>query len=192
MSKPEEGQIEVPEDPETDAPDHGDTPAVDAPSKEGSEQGEPTLEEQLADARDKRLRAVAELENTRRRARADVEEMRRYGSTPLLLSLLPVLDTLKRALACEETDGNSALLEGVRLTQQQLTSALASHGITPVLAEPGTPFDPALHRALLEQPTADQDPGTIVTEIEGGWMLHDRLLREAQVVVARAPDPADD
>ena len=187
MSNPEEGQIEVPEDAEPDALSPGDASPTEAG---GSGDAEPTLEEQLSDAQDKRLRAVAELENTRRRARVDAEEMRRYGSTPLLQSLLPVLDTLQRALACE-TDADSALLEGVRLTQQQLTSALMAHGITPVPASPGTPFDPAVHRALMEQPTADQEPGTIVTELEGGWMLHDRLLREAQVIVARAPDTAD-
>ena len=87
----------------------------------------------------------------------------------------------------------AAFLEGLRLIEQQWVATLTANGVLPIPAEPGSPLDPTVHRALLEQPS-DQEPGTIVAEIVRGYRLHDRLLRESQVVVAAPPatDSPDD
>ena len=117
--------------------------------------------------RDKWLRAVAEADNARKRARADLDEARRYGTSALLLELLPVLDNLQRALAAPPEGLDEQFLQGLTLIAQQWTTALAAHGVQPLPAEPGTPFDPAVHRALLEQETEEYEPGVIVSEIPG-------------------------
>jgi molecular chaperone GrpE len=163
-----------------------DAPEVKAPEPEL------TLDEQLAEMTDRWKRARADTENVRRRARLDVEEARKHGVAGLILSLLPVLDSLQRALATKPgPDGESKIeeaskmvWEGLELTEQMLLGTLSAHGITPIDASAGTPFDPTAHQALLEQPTDEQEPGTIVMELVRGYRLHDRLLREAQVTVA--------
>jgi molecular chaperone GrpE len=163
----------------------------DAPEAKAPEP-ELTLDEQLAEMTDRWKRARADTENVRRRARLDVEEARKHGVAGLILSLLPVLDSLQRALATKPgpdgeskgEDANEKVWEGLELTEQMLLGTLSAHGITPIEASAGTPFDPTAHQALLEQPTDVQEPGTIVMELVRGYRLHDRLLREAQVTVA--------
>lgn len=152
----------------------------------------PSPDDDPAVLRDRWLRARAELENVRRRARLDVDEARRYGNTSLLLALLPVVDTLQRALDTAPDDTPAAFIEGLRLTEQQFLITLESHGVTPFAVSAGDVFDPTRHRALLEHPTDAHAPGTVVHELVRGYMIHDRLLREAQVAVAKAPAPPSD
>jgi len=159
---------------------------------ETQDEPEPDPAQQITELEGKWLRARADLDNARRRARLDIEEVQTYGGMLLLQSLLPVLDALQRALASAPEDADDPILEGLRLTEQQFVGALASHGVTPVGAEPGSPCDPTIHRVLLEQPSDTHAPGQIVTEIVRGYTLHDRLLRESQVAVASRPAPADD
>ena len=146
------------------------------------------LEAELNEAKDRWLRARAELENVRRRARLDVEEAREYGTGDVLLQMLPVLDALQRGIAALPEGDEDPVLEGLRLTEQQFTSTLERLGVVAVAAELGTPMDPECHRALVEQPTDEHPPGTIVAEISRGYRLRDRLLREAEVVVAKATE----
>ena len=156
------------------------------------QQAEPADPEQLlADMEDRWLRAKAENENTRRRARRDVEEARKFGASAMLNELLPALDALQRALASSSADEGGALREGLVLTEEQFTSALRRLGVKAIEIEPGQPLDPSLHRALLEQPSDTYEPGSIVAEITRGYVLHGRLLREAEVSVARRPDDSD-
>lgn len=167
------------------------TPADGTPSD--ATPGEPPeterdLEAELTEAKDRWLRARAELENVRRRARLDVEEAREYGTGDVLLQMLPVLDALQRGIAALPEGDEDPVIEGLRLTEQQFTSTLERLGVIAVAAELGTPMDPECHRALLEQPTDEHPPGTIVAEISRGYRLRDRLLREAEVVVARAAE----
>jgi molecular chaperone GrpE len=131
---------------------------------------------------------VAEGKNIRKRAQADVAEARTYGGMAIINSLLPILDNLQRALTTPPEGLDEAFLEGLRLIEQQWVDVLTAHGVTAIPAEPGSTLDPTVHRALLEQPS-DQEPGTIVAEIVRGYRLHDRLLRESQVVVAAPPAP---
>jgi len=160
------------------APESGGAPAMAPP---------PTPEQQVAELQDKWLRARAELENVRRAARQDVDQARRYGAAPALLALVAVLDNLQRALQQAPPGTDEDFLRGLRLTEQQFLTALENNGVTPVPAAPGQPFDPNLHRALLSQPSREVPPGAILHVALPGYKLHDRLLREAQVVVAGEP-----
>jgi len=163
-------------------------PAEDDADTTGAEgSSEPSLEEQLAQAEDRMLRARAEADNARRRARLDVEEARRYGATPLLRQLLGVLDNLQRAVDNPPEGLDTGFLDGLRMIEQQLLATLADHGVTPIDVQPGDALDPNRHQALVEQPTPEHEPGTVVSELVRGFMIHDRLLREAQVAVAKPP-----
>ncbi|MFT7464371.1 MAG: molecular chaperone GrpE [Pseudohongiellaceae bacterium] len=167
----------------------GTTAGQDAAGNKDAEQAdaEPDLAQQVLDLEAKWLRSRADLDNTRRRARLDVEEARAFSGTSLLQSLLPVLDALQRALATSTADDSDPVLEGLRLTEQQFEAVLAANGVKPVAAALGSTCDPAIHRVLIEQPSEDFEPGQIVSEVMKGYTLNDRLLREAQVVVAAKP-----
>jgi molecular chaperone GrpE len=151
-------------------------------------------EAKLRDAEDRHLRDRAELENFKRRMQRERAEALRYASEGLIRELLPVVDNLTRAVraaAESRTNGDGsaateALATGVELVQRQLLEALGRHGVTPIEAQ-GKPFDPALHEAVLQVETDAVPPGTIVDELAPGYRLHDRLLRAAQVSVAKAP-----
>ncbi len=147
-------------------------------------------EAEIADLNDKLLRALAETENLRRRGRKEREETAKFAVAGLARDLLPVADNLGRALgALPDTpdvadDALGAFVEGVRLTERELATALERHGIEKV--DPmGEKFDPNLHEAMFEIPTADTEPGTVVQVLEIGYVLNERLLRAAKVGVAR-------
>jgi molecular chaperone GrpE len=133
------------------------------------------------------LRERAELENFRKRTQRDKEEFRIFTRKELLLEVLPVLDNLERALehAGQGQEGQG-LLAGVNMTVLQFRKVIEDFGARPMVTL-GTPFDPSLHQAMAQQETADQPPGTVLSEYQKGYLLHDRLLRPALVVVAKAP-----
>lgn len=144
----------------------------------------PSIEQQLAEAQERLLRTQAELENYRKRARREYEEAQRYREIDLLRDLLPVLDNVLRAIEASETTSDvESLRSGFRMTAQQIEKILESHGCTTVATD-GTPFDPTVHDAILQQPTATAAPGTIVGTASRGYKLHDRVVRPAQVIVA--------
>ncbi len=148
------------------------------------EQEAAALRAELERAQDRALRMQAELENFRRRARRELEDERRYASLPLIRDLLPVMDNLQRAIeAAQKSDGSSGLLEGVQLMSQQLESVLAAHDCRRIEAL-HQPFDPNLHDAILQQPSAEYPPGTVILVTQVGYQLHDRVVRPAQVIVA--------
>ncbi len=166
-----------------------DAPAASAQGGEASAPAAAPDPGQLsAEFKDKWLRALAEAENVRRSARQDLDAARRYGSSSLLVGLLGALDDLQRALAAPPEGIDPAFLDGLKLVEQRFMTALATAGVSRVPAAPGQAPDPMAHLALLEQPSDQVPPGTILTVVLPGYRLHDRLLREAQVVVARAPD----
>jgi len=174
--------------------------AHDEAREDGTDGGEPAADparfasqqladasQQLAEMQDKWLRARADVENVRRTLRQDVDSARRYGAAPALTGLLEVLDNLQRALASPPPGLDPTFLHGLQLIEQQFLGVLSGHGVTTVPAARGQPLDPNLHRALMEQPSDEVAPGTILQVAAPGYRLHDRLLREAQVIVARAP-----
>ncbi len=141
------------------------------------------------DLRDKFMRALADAENSRKRADRDRREAEQYGSTRLARDLLPVFDNLKRALnaVSEEQRANSAaLIEGVELTLRELITVMTRHGMTPIAPEIGEMFDPQQHQAMFEAPLPGTKAGQIIQMMTEGFLLHDRLLRPAQVGVSSA------
>jgi len=145
--------------------------------------GRETLEK-LKEEHDRLLRAAADLENLKKRAAREREEIQRFGIERLVKDLIPVVDDLDRALAAASAD--DPLAEGVRLVRAALERALAKHGVVGFSAL-GQRFDPAVHEALMQVPSADQPPGTVVVEHARGFKLNDRLMRPAMVGVAVAP-----
>lgn len=139
--------------------------------------------ERLKDAHDRHLRAQADLENYRKRAQKEKEEVQKFGVEKLLKDLLPVLDGLDRAIAAAAAD--DPLKRGVELVRASFEQALGRHGVKAFSAL-GQPFDPARHEALLQVPTADAAPGTVVLEHARGFTLNERLARPAMVGVAVA------
>ncbi|MDO9639220.1 MAG: nucleotide exchange factor GrpE [Pseudotabrizicola sp.] len=140
--------------------------------------------------RDRFMRALADAENSRKRADRDRREAEQYGSTRLARDLLPVFDNLKRALDATTDDTRtqaSALIEGVELTLRELTQVMTKHGMTPISPAPGDAFDPQLHQAMFEAPVPGTKAGQIIQVMTEGFMLHDRLLRPAQVGVSSTP-----
>lgn len=149
-----------------------------------------TLEAERDEMRDKFMRALADAENTRKRADRDRKEAENYGSSRMSRDLLPVYDNLRRALqSAEEADqaANAALLEGVELTMRELISVFKKHGIDPIVPQVGDKFDPNLHQAMFEAPVPGTKSGHIIQVSTEGFMLHDRLLRPAQVGVSSMP-----
>jgi len=137
--------------------------------------------------REQMLRLAAELENVRKRAARDVENARKYGFERLAQALLPVRDSLEAALAHGAEADAQTLLEGKQATLRLLDAALAQVGVAELDPE-GEPFDPAQHEAMTMQPSATAEPNTVLTVVQKGYTINDRLLRPARVVVARAPD----
>jgi molecular chaperone GrpE len=142
---------------------------------------------ELSEARDKMLRAQAELDNYRKRARRELEDERRYSEIDLIRDLLPVLDNISRAVDAAEKKADAAsLLEGIKLVRQQLGSLLERHHCKTIDAE-GKPFDPAHHEAVMQQPAADKPENTVTMVVQTGYQLHDRVVRPAQVIVSKKP-----
>jgi len=142
---------------------------------------------ELAQLREQELRERAELENQRRRMQREVDSARRFANERLLGDLLPVLDSLKAGLDAGATDAGR-LREGMELTLKQLLKMASDHGLRAVHPL-GLAFDPERHQAMSAVPSPHSAPGTVVQVYQDGYVLNDRLLRPALVVVAAEPDP---
>ena len=139
------------------------------------------------DMRDRFMRALADAENARKRGERDRREAEQYGSTRLARDLLPVYDNLRRALDAASDQAKaeaSALTEGVDLTLRELTTVMTRHGVTPISPAVGDLFDPQQHQAMFEAALPGTKVGQIIQVVTEGFMLHDRLLRPAQVGVS--------
>ena len=147
------------------------------------------LENQLAEAKQNVLYAQAEIQNVRRRAEKEAQDARAYSTTNFARDILSVADNLERALGAIPSELRDdakfkGLVAGLEATGRELTAIFQRNGITRITAL-GETLDPNKHQAMLEVPS-DQAPGTIVQEMQGGYMIKDRLLRPAMVGVARA------
>ena len=137
--------------------------------------------------KDRFMRALADAENARKRGERDRREAEQFGSTRLARDLLPVYDNLRRALDSVTDDLRnqaSALTEGVELTLRELTNVMTKHGVKPISPAIGDQFDPQLHQAMFEAPLPGTKVGQIIQVMTEGFLLHDRLLRPAQVGVS--------
>lgn len=140
--------------------------------------------------KDRFTRALADAENARKRSDKDRREAENYGGSKLARDMLPVYDNMKRALeaATEEQRAVSGpLLEGVELTMRELLNVFKKHGIEVIAPEVGDKFDPQHHQAMFEAPVPGTKAGDIIQVAAEGFMLHDRLLRPAQVGVSSQP-----
>lgn len=145
------------------------------------------LEERVKTYQDQYLRALAEAENVRKIAERDKRAMAKFGASGIARDLLPVRDGLCRALDAvseEDRDRAAALVEGIELTLREFTNALSRNGIESVAPEPGEQFDPKFHEAIVNAPSKDVAAGKILFVEQEGFMMHDRLLRPAKVIVS--------
>lgn len=150
-----------------------------------------TVEAELADAKDKLLRALAETENVRRRAQREREDAARYGTANFARDMLTVADNLRRALESAPEEGARDdvmrnLLAGVAATEREFMAALERHGVKKVEPQPGERFDPNFHEAMFEVEGTGRPASTIVQVLQPGYVISDRLLRPAMVGVAKA------
>lgn len=150
------------------------------------------LTEELAAAKQDVLYAKADAQNVRRRADKDVADARTYAVTGFARDVLSIADNLSRAIEAipedlREDSKFKGLVAGIQATQRELDKVFTQHGITRIAAV-GLPLDPNQHQAMLEMPTSDAEPGTIVQEMQAGYMIRDRLLRPAMVAVAKKPE----
>ncbi len=140
--------------------------------------------------KDRFMRALADAENSRKRSEKDRREAEQYGGSKLARDMLPVFDNMKRAIEAvsdEQKQASAALIEGVELTMRELLNVFTKHGIEVIAPEVGDRFDPQLHQAMFEAPVPGTRAGDIIQVAAEGFMLHDRLLRPAQVGVSSTP-----
>jgi molecular chaperone GrpE len=134
-------------------------------------------------------RTRAEFENYQKRAYREAAQEKRYAHGGLALDLLPIIDNLDRAMAAAKQSGEAGpLVQGVGMVQSQFLDALKRHGILRIDAQ-DQPFDPNLHQAVMQQPS-DKPANTVLQVLEQGYMLHDRVLRPARVIVSTAASGA--
>jgi molecular chaperone GrpE len=145
------------------------------------------LEERVRQAEDRALRVAADADNFKKRMERDKQESIRYGNERLIADLLPVIDSLERALEHAPGDCHQdGLIEGVKMTLKRFHDTLARFGCAPIEAE-GKIFDPNFHEAVYREETQVHSNNMIVRELQKGYVLNDRLLRPAMVVVASSP-----
>lgn len=164
--------------------------AEEAPDEDAGNETVDALIAERDEWRDKFMRALADAENARKRSERDRREAENYGGSKLARDMLPVYDNLKRALeaATDEVRAQAGgLIEGVELTMRELTNIFQKHGITKIAPEVGDVFDPQIHEAMFEAPVPGTKAGQIIQVMAEGFMLHDRLLRPAQVGVSSTP-----
>ena len=153
--------------------------------------GEPVelaFEEQLAAANDQALRVAADLQNVRRRAEQDVEKAHKFALEKFAGDLLPVIDSLERALELSDRDNEQLkpTLEGVELTLRSMLATVNKFGVS-VIEPQGAPFDPNKHQAMSMIENPDVAPNTVIAVMQKGYELNGRVIRPAMVMVARAP-----
>ncbi|RQW46067.1 nucleotide exchange factor GrpE [Novosphingobium sp. LASN5T] len=150
------------------------------------------LREELEAAKQDILYAKAETQNLRRRMEKDIADTRAYAATGFARDILSVADNLARALESIPADLRDDekfknLVAGLEATGREIEKVFAGHGISRIAAT-GLPLDPHQHQAMMEVPSADAEPGTVLQELQAGYMIKDRLLRPAMVAVAKKPD----
>ncbi|OEY65623.1 nucleotide exchange factor GrpE [Marinobacter sp. X15-166B] len=158
----------------------------------GPENEADALRDQVQDLNDQMLRLQAEMQNVRRRAEMDVEKARKFGLERMVKELLPVADSLEKAV--ESTAGDAegdalvvSMREGIEMTLALYLGSLKKFGVEQ-LNPLGEPFDPQLHEAMSMVPAPEAEPNSVVAVVQKGYTLNDRLVRPAMVVVAKAED----
>ncbi len=142
-------------------------------------------QDELVEAKENVLRAMAEAQNTKRRAQLDVEKAHKFALEKFVESLLPVVDSLENGLKISEGT-EDPMRQGMELTLKLFLDNLARHGVTQ-LNPVGEPLDPHFHQAITMVPNPDMEPNTVMDVVQKGYVLNERVVRPAMVVVSRAP-----
>ncbi|HVU06905.1 MAG TPA: nucleotide exchange factor GrpE [Verrucomicrobiae bacterium] len=178
MNKSEAQKMETTEAPEAAAPAGELTPEQIA-----------NLQEEVAKAKDNWIRTAADFDNFKKRAARERLEAAQYANATLLQKLLPILDNFEMALSAAQNvkdEKTASLRAGITMIQQQLKGILLESGLEEIDAT-GKTFDPTLHEAISQQESADIPEGQVLQQVRKGYKLKDRLLRPANVIVAKAP-----
>lgn len=162
--------------------------AAEADQAESPEARIAALEEEVNKAKDQALRAAADAQNARRRAEQDAEKARKFALERFVKELLPVVDSLEKALESLQNDESASVhREGLEMTLKMQQSALEKFGVKQ-LEPQGEPFDPQYHEAMTMVPNPAMEPNTVMDVLQKGYTLNDRLVRPAMVVVSKGVD----
>ena len=164
---------------------HPDPNADEVTAEVSTEAEGPAMQAQMDALREQLLRMAADFDNYRKRSRREQEDARRFGNDRLLYDRLPVIDNLDRALSHSEGHADP-VIAGVRMVAKQFHDILATQGVKAFVSE-GTPFDPEKHEAVGQEESHDVPAGAVLREMQAGYVIHERLLRPARVLVATAP-----
>jgi molecular chaperone GrpE len=144
-----------------------------------------TAKQEAKETYDRFLRVSAEFENYKKRSAREMDDLRKYANQSLIVEMLAVVDNLERAL--NSSNGNSSndkcMADGVNLTLREILKVFEKFNVKPIESI-GQPFDPNFHQAMMQEETDDYPENTVITELQKGYMIHDRLLRPSMVVVA--------
>ena len=172
-------------------PEKTDQAEVDDPMKDLESQLE-TKEQQAKENYDRLLRVSAEFENYKKRTSRELEEFRKFANQSLIKEMLSVIDNLE--LAMNSTNGHKTidqgLLQGLDMTHKEILKVFEKFNVKPIEAK-GQIFDPTYHEAVMQEETDEVDENTVINELQRGYLIHDRLLRPAMVVVARPRESED-
>jgi len=148
-----------------------------------------SLEKEAKETHDRLLRVSAEFENYKKRAAREMNDFRKFANESFVKAMLPVIDNLDRAIETSNNEkyADSSMLEGVNMTLKEILKVLEQFGVKRFDAI-GNTFDPGLHQAVMQEETEEHDENSVVKELQKGYMIHERLLRPAMVVVSKKPE----
>jgi molecular chaperone GrpE len=181
-------------DGEPESQDNQAPPPLPEQPGDQSPTAEPTaqLQAELDDLMDRLKRTTADYQNYQKRVVREMADARRYANAEFAREILTIVDDLERAMQVgPDSPAASALLDGIRITHEHLVAMLARHGVTPIEAV-GQPFNPQLHEAMMQEASEKVPPLTVLKELARGYMMHDRVLRPARVVVSSGGKKSDE
>lgn len=183
-TKAEETVIEDKIDQKNDSNKEDKAETVD-PLKEMEEKLEP-MEQEAKENYDRLLRTSAEFENYQKRAAREMNDFRKFANESFVKAMLPVVDNLDRAIESSNNDkhADTSVLEGVKMTVKEILKVFEQYNVKP-FESLGKTFDPSLHQAVMQEETEEHPENSVVQELQKGYMMHDRLLRPAMVVVSK-------
>jgi molecular chaperone GrpE len=173
------------DDTNVDSPEGAETQAAGGAAAPGAGDDAAQLRAERDSLFERLARATADFQNTRKRLEADTEQRLQYANSTLIKALLPVIDNFERALAVDPSKADAAsILKGMQIVHDQMMKVLRDNRVQEIAPQPGEPFDPTRHEALLQQPGNYPEP-TVTQLLQKGYALHDRTLRPAQVAVSK-------
>jgi molecular chaperone GrpE len=177
--------------PKSNGPEKEESSQTVDPLKEMAEKVE-SLKKEAAENHDRLLRVAAEFENYKKRNAREMNDFRKFANESFVKAMLPVVDSLDLAIASAGNDqqANSSVVEGVTMTLKEIYKVFEQFGVRPIESI-GKTFDPAFHQAMMQEETEAYPENTVSRELQKGYMIHDRLLRPAMVVVSKKKEASE-